>query len=369
MSENKRRILERDRRPASLTPIAFRSVTARNRIMLAPMCQYCASDGLPDDWHLVHLGSRAVGGAGIVFTEATHTEPRGRITHHCLGLWNEAQRDSFARIARFVKAQGAVAGIQLGHAGRKASTRPPADGGGPLAADAGAWSPIAPSGLPFADGYPTPIAMAEADIAEVVAAMGRSVRLAREAGFDIVEIHAAHGYLVHQFLSPLSNQRGDGYGGSFDNRIRFLMETLDAARREWPGDLPLFVRLSVTDWVDGGWDEAQSIELARRLRARGDVDLVDCSSGGLDPRQRIPIHPGYQVPFAEAIRREAGIATGAVGLINSADQVEQILGTGQADIVIIGRGMLANPYWPLGAARSLRADIPWPRQYERGNIF
>ncbi|HWM83721.1 MAG TPA: NADH:flavin oxidoreductase/NADH oxidase [Pseudolabrys sp.] len=369
MSEDERRILKRDRHPHILKPIRFRGVEAKNRIMLSPMCQYCATDGVPDDWHLVHLGSRAVGGVGIVFTEAVHTEPRGRITKYCLGLWNEQQRDAFARIAAFVKGQGAVAGIQLGHAGRKASTMRPWEGSKPLSAEDGGWSVIGPSALAFAKGFPTPAVMSRSDIDESVAAMARSVRYAREAGFQVVEVHAAHGYLMHQFLSPLSNRRSDEYGGSFENRIRLLMETIDAVRAEWPDDLPLFVRISVSDHVEGGWDLEQSIALSRRLRARGDVDLIDCSSGGNDPRQTIAIHPGYQVPLSEMIRRESGMPTGAVGLINGADMAEQIVANGQADLVVLGRSLMAEPYWPLKAARALRADIQWPTQYERSNIY
>lgn len=369
MSENERRILKRNPHPHFLRPLRLRGVEARNRVMLSPMCQYCAADGMPDDWHLVHLGSRAVGGVGVVFTEAVHIEPRGRITKYCLGLWNEAQRDAFARIARFIRGQGAVAGIQLGHAGRKASTMRPWERSLPLPIEDGGWEVIGASALPFAKGFPAPVAMDKEAIASVTAAMARSARYAREAGFQVVEVHAAHGYLLHQFLSPLSNRRTDQYGGSFDNRTRLLMETIDAVRAEWPENLPLFVRISVSDHVDGGWDLAQSIELCRRLRDRGDVDLIDCSSGGNDPRQTIDIHPGYQVPFAEAIRRETKLPTAAVGLIHSADMAEQIVANGQADLIVLGRTLMSDPYWPLNAARNLHAEIPWPIQYERSNIF
>lgn len=369
MSENERRILRRNPHPHLFRPINFASVKAANRIMLSPMCQYCASDGMPDDWHFVHLGSRAVGGAGIVFTEAVHVEPRGRITPYCLGLWSEAQAEQFARIAGFVRAQGAVAGIQLGHAGRKASTMRPWEGSGPLAPQDGGWEVIGPSAAAFAKGYPTPRAMDRATMEEVVVAMARATRYAREAGFQVVEIHAAHGYLLHQFLSPLSNLREDEYGGSFDNRIRYLMETLAAVRAEWPRELPLFIRVSATDGVEGGWDLAQTIELGQRLKARGDVDLIDCSSGGNDPRQSIEIHPGYQVPLAQSIREATGLPTAAVGLIHSPDMAEQILANGQADLVVLGRTLMAEPYWPLQAARALRAEMAWPVQYERSNIF
>lgn len=369
MSENERRVLRRDANPHLLREIAFRSVTARNRIMLSPMCQYCATDGLADDWHLVHLGSRAVGGAGIVFTEATHIEPRGRITPHCLGLWNAEQAERFARIARFVAAQGAVPGIQLGHAGRKASTARPWDGSGPLAPEDGGWETIGPSPVPFARGYAPPREMTQDDIADVLGAMAASAAFARDAGFRIVEIHAAHGYLLHQFLSPLSNRRTDRYGGSFENRARLLLESVEAVRSEWPDELPLFVRLSVSEWVEGGWDVEDSVRLAQALKAGGQVDLVDCSSGGNDPRQEIAIHPGYQLPLAEAVRRGAGIATGAVGLLHSPDLCEQVLANGQADIVILGRALMAEPYWPLQAARRLRAPSRWPVQYERSDIY
>jgi 2,4-dienoyl-CoA reductase-like NADH-dependent reductase (Old Yellow Enzyme family) len=369
VSENERKILRRNPHPHLLRPISFRSVEIRNRIVLSPMCQYCATDGMPDDWHFVHLGSRAVGGVGLVFTEAVHSQPRGRITKHCLGLWNEKQRDSFSRIVEFIRKQGAVAGIQIGHAGRKASTMRPWERGLPLSKADGGWDLIAPSALAFAAGYPTPSEMGRTEIDEVIGSMARSVRYAREAGFQVVEIHAAHGYLIHQFLSPLSNQRVDRYGGSFENRVRFLMETLDAVRAEWPTELPLFLRLSVSDHVPTGWDLPQSIELARQLKKRGDVDLIDCSSGGNDPRQAIDVHPGYQVPFASEIRRESGMPTASVGLIHSADMAEQIVANGQADLVVLGRTLMAEPYWPLTAARDLRADIPWPIQYERSNIF
>lgn len=369
-TETRRRVMRRDPNPFLFRPITFRSVSLRNRIVVSPMCQYSADDGVPDDWHLVHLGARAVGGAGIVFTEATHVEPRGRITHHCLGLWNDAQRDALRRIAAFVAAQGAVPGIQLAHAGRKASVSVPWEGTRPLAPDDGGWEAIAPSAVPFADGHAVPREMDAGDIADVIGAFQSATIRAREAGFSVLELHAAHGYLIHEFLSPISNRRGDGYGGSLDNRARFLMEAIDAIRTEWPKDKPLFVRLSCTDWVDGGWTIDDTVALAGMLKARGDVDLIDCSSGGSDPRQQIPIHPGYQVPFAERIRREAGIATSAVGLLHSPDGAEEILANGRADLVVLGRSMLADPYWPLHAAGALRAEgVDWPVQYERSNIF
>ncbi|MCC7485213.1 MAG: NADH:flavin oxidoreductase/NADH oxidase [Burkholderiales bacterium] len=355
--------------PHLFRPVTFRSVTARNRIMVSPMCQYSARDGVPDDWHLQHLGARAVGGAGIVCAEMTNVEARGRITPGCLGLWNDAQRDAFARIVRFVKSQGAVAAVQLAHAGRKASTQPPWEGGKPLAAANGGWQPIAPSPLPFGEGYPVPQEMAERTIADIVNAFASSARRAREAGFDLIELHGAHGYLVHEFLSPLSNRRTDRYGGSFENRVRFLLEVVDAVRSEWPAGKPLFVRLSCTDWIEGGWDLESSVKLARLLGSGGKVDLIDSSSGGLSPLQKVPLHPGYQVPFAAAVRERAGIASGAVGMITGADMAEHVLATGKADLVILARALLNDPYWPLHAAKALKARIAWPQQYERGDIF
>jgi 2,4-dienoyl-CoA reductase-like NADH-dependent reductase (Old Yellow Enzyme family) len=368
MADNAPRAAARSEPPLLFQPVTFRGVTARNRIVVSPMCQYSAREGLPNDWHLVHLGARAAGGAGIVFTEATHVEARGRITPWCLGLWNEAQAQVLARIAAFVAAQGAVPAIQLAHAGRKASTRRPWEGGGPLPADDGAWQPIGPSPVPFGEGYPAPQEMTAGHIAEVTAAFRTAARLARQAGFRLLELHAAHGYLLHSFLSPLSNRRGDAYGGALEGRARLLQEALDAIRTEWPAELPLWVRLSCTDWVQGGWELPDAVALARLLRARGDVDLIDCSSGGLSPAQRLPLHPGYQVPFAEAIRREAGIATGAVGLIRSPQQAEEILANGRADVVLLARMLLDDPHWPLHAARALGWEGPWPRPYERGNI-
>jgi 2,4-dienoyl-CoA reductase-like NADH-dependent reductase (Old Yellow Enzyme family) len=367
--ENDRKIMVRDTTPHIFQPITFRSVTVRNRIMVSPMCQYSATDGVANDWHLQHLGSRAVGGAGIVCTEVTHIEPRGRITPNCLGLWNDAQRDALARIVRFVKAQGAAAAIQIGHAGRKGSTARPWEGGKPLSPDQGGWQPIAPSPIAFGEGYAVPLEMDLKTIGDTVAQFAANTRRAREAGFDIIELHAAHGYLIHEFLSPLSNQRGDRYGGSFENRCRFLLEAIDAVRSEWPDDKPLFVRISTIDWIEGGWDLESSVKLVQQLKAGGKVDLIDCSSGALAPQQKITLHPGYQVPFAAAIRSRTGMATGAVGLISGAEQAEQIVATGQADLIIMARAMLNDPYWPLHAAKVLKAKIAWPGQYERGNIF
>ena len=367
--ENDRKVFQRDTQPHLFRPLTLRSVTARNRIVMSPLCQYSATDGVANDWHFANLSARAVGGCGIVFTEVVHTEPRGRISPYCLGIWDDAQRDALARIAAFLKSQGAVAAIQIGHAGRKASSARPWDGGKPLPADRGGWPVIAPSAVPFGEGYPVPEAMDRDSIKATVEQFRVATRRAREAGFNLVEVHAAHGYLIHEFLSPLSNHRTDAYGGSFENRIRFLLEVIDATRSEWPDELPLFVRISATDWIDGGWDLASSVRLAQVLKAGGKVDVIDCSSGALSPQQKIRIHPGYQVPFADTIRREAGIATGAVGLIYSPDLAEQILANEQADLIFLGRALMAEPYWPLRAAKALRAKFPWPVQYERADIY
>lgn len=365
-----RKVYQRESAAHLFRPITFRSVTARNRIMVSPMCQYSAEDGVPNDWHLQHLGCRAAGGAGIVCAEMTNVEARGRISPGCLGLWNDRQRDAFARIVAFLKGQGAVAGIQLAHAGRKASTNPPwKNGGKPIPLDAGGWQTLAPSALAFAEGYVTPVEMDRATIAAVIGHFAAAARRAREAGFDLVELHGAHGYLISTFLSPITNRRPDDYGGSFENRARFLLEVVDAVRSEWPEDKPLFVRLSCTDWIEGGWGLEDSVRLAQILKSGGQVDLVDCSSGGVDPRQQVPLHPGYQVPFAAAIRARASIATGAVGLISSPEMAEQIVASGQADLVVMARAFLNDPYWPLHAAKVLKSKIAWPPQYERGDIF
>jgi len=334
------------------------------------MCQYSANDGVMNDWHFAHLAARAAGGAGIVFTESVHTEARGRISRYCLGLWNDQQRDAMKRVVEFIGSQEAIPAIQLGHAGRKTSVTRPWEGGRPIPLAEGGWEGISASNRPFASGWTAPIAMTASMIQKSVEEFAASVRRAREAGFRIVEIHAAHGYLIHQFLSPLSNDRADGYGGSFENRIRLLLETIAAVRTEWPRELPVFVRISSTDWVEGGWTLEDSIELCRILKAKGEVDLIDCSSGGNDPRQKIPIHPGYQTQFAAAIKAQTGLMTGAVGLIHSPDFAESIVANGQADLVVLGRTLLADPVWPLRAAHQLKAaSVKWPVQYERSNIF
>jgi 2,4-dienoyl-CoA reductase-like NADH-dependent reductase (Old Yellow Enzyme family) len=329
------------------------------------MCEYSSRDGFATDWHLVHLGSRAVGGAGLVLTEASAVLPEGRISPYDLGIWSDEHIDMLARIVRFVHAQGSVAGMQLAHAGRKASTRRPWDGPGALTVDQGGWTKVvAPSAVKFADNYPAPQALTIDGIREAIDGFARAARRASAAGFRVVELHAAHGYLIHEFLSPLSNQRQDQYGGSFENRIRRLLEVVAAVRGVWPERLPVFVRISSTDWVEGGWDVEESIELARVLKGAG-VDLIDCSSGGNVADARIPLGPGYQTPFAARVRKEAGILTGAVGMITSASQAEHIIGTGQADVVLLARELLRDPYWPLRAARELGQTITWPVQYLR----
>jgi len=347
-------------------PFPLRGVTLRNRIGVSPMCQYSAQDGFANDWHLVHLGSRASGGAALVIAEATAVEARGRISPQDLGLWNDAQIEMLARITTFIKSQGAVPAIQLAHAGRKASTARPWEGGGPVGADQGGWQPVGASAIPFAATYPTPTELSTQDVGAIGHAFRDAAVRAHDAGFDWVEIHAAHGYLLHSFLSPLSNQRTDRYGGSFDNRIRLLLETAQTMRSVWPEAKPLTVRISCTDWVEGGWTLEESIELARRLKDAG-VDLIDCSSGGSSPSAMAPVGAGYQTPFAERIRREAGIPTAAVGLITQPMQADEIIRNGRADVVLLARELLRDPYWPLHAAQTLhqRDHAPLPPQYAR----
>jgi 2,4-dienoyl-CoA reductase-like NADH-dependent reductase (Old Yellow Enzyme family) len=330
------------------------------------MCQYSCfeRDGRATDWHLVHLGSRAIGGCGLICFEATAVEARGRISPQDLGLWEDGQIEPLARIVRFVEAQGAVACLQLAHAGRKASTAEPWTGGGPIPPERGGWRPVAPSPIPFADGYPVPDPLDEAGIRGVVKAFAVSARRARAAGFRAVEVHAAHGYLIHQFLSPLSNHRDDRYGGSFESRTRLAREVVEAVRAEWPDELPVLVRVSATDWVDGGWDPEQTVALARQLATLG-ADLIDTSSGGTVPDAKVPAGPGYQTGFAERIRREAGIATGAVGMIVSPEQADHVIRTGQADIVFIAREMLRDSHFPLRASKALGHEGAWPKQYLR----
>ncbi|MGA3015587.1 MAG: NADH:flavin oxidoreductase/NADH oxidase [Bryobacteraceae bacterium] len=349
---------------ALLTPFALREILFRNRIAVSPMCQYSSEDGFANDWHLVHLGSRAVGGAALVMTEAAAVEARGRISPQDLGIWKDEHGEFLARIAAFVRQQGAVAGIQLAHAGRKASTRRPWDGDGVIPESDGGWRAVAPSAIPFNPGDPAPAELSKAEIRGIVDAFVAAARRALRAGFQVAEIHAAHGYLVHEFLSPLSNQRTDEYGGAFENRIRLAREVAEAVRAVWPAGLPLFVRISATDWAPGGWDIDESVELARRLKAVG-VDLIDCSSGGAVPHQKIALGPGYQVPFAARIRKEAGVATGAVGMITTPRQAEEILSAGQADLVLLAREFLRDPYFPLHAAKALGGEVKPPSQYLR----
>lgn len=345
------------------SPLTLGSLTLRNRIVVSPMCEYCSYDGFANDWHLVHLGSRAVGGAGLIITEAAAVLPEGRITAQDLGIWKDDHIEFLKRITDFIKAQGCAVGIQLAHAGRKASTMVPWEGNGKVPEADGGWVPDAPSAVAFSDDYPMPVALDLAGIARVVKAFTLAAERALKAGFQVVEIHAAHGYLLHEFLSPFSNERVDDYGGSFENRIRLLLEVVAAVQTVWPADHPLFVRISATDWADGGWTIDDSVNLAAILKTKG-VHLVDCSSGGNLSKVKYPVGPGYQVPFAEAVRK-VGIPTGAVGMITGADQAESILQEGQADLVIIAREFLRNPYFPLHAARELGEDVAWPVQYER----
>jgi 2,4-dienoyl-CoA reductase-like NADH-dependent reductase (Old Yellow Enzyme family) len=351
--------------PRLFEPLTLRGITLPNRIGVSPMCQYSAVEGRATDWHLVHLGGLAQGGAGLVIAEATAVSPEGRISPEDLGLWEDGQIEPLARITAFIASQRAVPGIQLAHAGRKACTPAPWRGASmTLPLEEGGWIPAGPSALPFDEGWTTPTELSEAEIARLIGAFREATQRALEAGFQVVELHAAHGYLLHQFLSPLANQRTDRYGGTFENRTRFLRETTEAVRRVWPERLPLFVRLSATDWAEGGWNLEESVELCRTLRGLG-VDLVDVSSGGMVPRATIPVGPGYQVPFAQRIRADATIPTGTVGLITDPQQAEAILAEGRADLVFLGRELLRDPRWPLRAAQAFGADVPWPAQYAR----
>ena len=345
-------------------PLAQRGLEMRNRLVIAPMCQYSAVDGMPDHWHLVHLGSRAVGGAGLVIAEATAVSAEGRISPGDVGLWNEKQQNAWQPIAHFIAAQGAIPGVQLAHAGRKASTHRPWDGGGALGADESPWQTVAPSALAFDKHWHVPEALDDQGIAKVIADFRAATRRALAAGFKLIEIHGAHGYLLHQFLSPLSNHRTDGYGGSFENRTRLIHEVIVAVRAEWPQDLPLWLRISATDRAEGGWDIEQSVQLAKDVMAHG-VDLIDVSSGGLAPHVKIPVAPGYQVPFAARIRRDAEVATGAVGLITESTHAARIIDEGAADVVLIARESLRDPYFPRRAAQELGVSIKAPVQYQR----
>lgn len=347
------------------TPLQLRTVTLRNRIAVSPMCEYSSTDGFANDWHLVHLGSRAVGGAGLVMTEAAAVSPEGRISPQDLGIWKDEHMVMLQRIAQFITGQGAVPGMQLAHAGRKASTVRPWEGSGKIAIADGGWEAYGPSTIPFNDVYPIPVALSQEGILKVLNDFRKAALRALQAGFKVVEIHAAHGYLLHSFLSPLSNQRTDEYGGSFENRVRLLLQTVESVRAVWPQDLPLLVRISATDWAANGWNPDESVRLATLLKEEG-VDLIDCSSGGLVPYQKIELGPLYQTPFAEKVRREAGIATGAVGLITTPAEAESIIAGGRADLVLLARELLRDPYFPLRAAHQLGDDsVKWPLQYER----
>lgn len=351
--------------PTLFEPLQLRGVTLKNRIGISPMCQYSSQDGFATDWHLVHLGSRAVGGAALVMTEASAVVAEGRISAGDLGIYKDAHIEMLARIFHFVDQQGAVPGMQLAHAGRKASTAVPWQGGAPVDVAAGGWTPIfAPSPLAFDTGWQVPKELDKKEIAAIVAAFAAAAGRALQAGAKVVEIHAAHGYLIHSFLSPLGNRRSDEYGGSFANRIRFLKEVVNAVRKVWPDHLPLFMRISASDWTENGWTIEESVELARELKPLG-VDLMDCSSGGIAPRIAIPTGAGYQVPFAERVRREAGIATAAVGMITSTAQADQIIRNGDADLVLMARASLRDPYLALHAAAELHQDVTWPQQYTR----
>lgn len=352
--------------PATLfSPLSIRDITFSNRIAVSPMCQYSCKDGFANDWHFVHLGTRAVGRAALVIAEASAVEPRGRISPADLGIWKDDHTAPLARIAAFIKSQGAVAGIQLAHAGRKASTHVPWEKGGSFLPESeGGWRTVAPSPIPFRENDTPPIELPIPEIGRIVDAFAAAARRALDAGFQLIEIHGAHGYLINEFLSPLSNQRRDDYGGSFENRIRFTLEVTESVRGVWPDALPLFLRISASDWVEGGWTIDDSVELARRLQPLG-VDLVDCSSGGVVPYAKIEVGPGYQVPFAERIRCNTGVLTGAVGMITEPQQADSIIRNGKADMVLIARQFLRDPYFPLHAAAELGAELAPPVQYAR----
>ena len=352
--------------PHLFEPLTLRGVTLRNRIGVSPMCMYSYSDGFSNEWQVLHLGARAVGGAGLIIAEATGVEARGRITPHDVGLWSDAHIEPLARVTHSIKQHGAVAGIQIAHAGRKASSQRPWDGGKSIPADApGGWQVVGPSALPFSPEHQTPQALSIDEIHAVQAAFAAAARRALAAGFEWLELHAAHGYLIHSFYSPLSNQRTDQYGGSFENRIRFLLETAQAVRAVWPDHLPLTARISATDWTDGGWTLEESVSLARHLKAAG-VDLIDCSSGGNVQHAKVPVGPGYQVPLSETIRTLGDIPTATVGLITAPAQADEVIRNGRADVVLLGREMLRDPYWALHAAQTLKQPAPIPPQYLRG---
>lgn len=346
-------------------PLKIKSVELKNRIVISPMCEYSSEDGFANDWHFVHLGSRAVGGAGLIITEATAISPEGRITPDDLGLWKDEHIAELKKIVGFIHDNGSVAGVQLAHAGRKASHQSSWKGGGLIASnEPQGWQTVAPSAIAYKEGTEAPIALDEAGLTKIIQDFKEATKRSIEVGFKVIELHAAHGYLLHQFLSPLTNKRTDHYGGSFENRIRFLLEVTAAVQEIWPADLPLFVRISATDWAEGGWTAAESIKLSAILKDKG-VDLIDCSTAGLVSWQKIPAGPGFQVPFAEQIKKETGILTGAVGLLTEAAQMEEIVAGGKADLVLIARESLRDPYFPLHAAQQLGVDLLWPNQYDR----
>lgn len=346
-------------------PLKIKSIELKNRLVISPMCEYSSIDGFANDWHLVHLGSRAVGGAGLIITEAAAVSPEGRITPDDLGIWKDEHICELKKIVDFIHQNGSVAGIQLAHAGRKASHQSSWKGSGQiLSNEPEGWKAVAPSAIAYKEGTEAPIALDETGIAKVIRDFKEATKRSLAVGFKIVELHAAHGYLLHEFLSPLTNERTDQYGGSFENRIRFLLEVTAAVQEVWPHDLPLFVRISATDWAEGGWNEEESVKLSAILKEKG-VDLIDCSTAGLVSWQKIPAGPGFQVPFAEQIKTETGILTGAVGLLTEAEQMEEILSSGKADLIFIARESLRDPYFPLHAAQQLGVDVSWPVQYER----
>ncbi|MBP6181264.1 NADH:flavin oxidoreductase/NADH oxidase [Flavobacterium sp.] len=349
------------------SPLQIKTITLKNRIVISPMCQYSATDGFANDWHLVHLGSRASGGAGLIIQEATAVSPEGRISPGDLGLWKDEHIEKMQAINRFIVNQNSVPGIQLAHAGRKGSAAAPWEGGGNLDKTQGGWDTVAPSAVAYHENEKTPIALDKTGIEKVVSDFKSATKRAIQAGFQVLEIHAAHGYLLHEFLSPLSNFRTDEYGGSFENRIRLILDVVEAVQSEWPENLPLFVRISATDWAEGGWNIEESVQLSKILKEKG-VDLIDVSSGGLVSHQQIPLGPNYQVPFAERIKKETAIMTGAVGLITASSQAEEIIASGQADLVLFARESLRNSNLGLTFAQELQADIQWPKQYERAKI-
>lgn len=349
------------------TPLSIKEITLKNRIVISPMCQYSCADGFGTDWHLVHLGSRAIGGAGLIIQEATAVSPEGRISPGDAGIYKDEHQEKWGQVTKFIQQNGAVAGIQLAHAGRKASCYVPWQGGKQISVKEGGWKTFAPSAIPYRDEDETPLEMNPGDIKKVIADFRSAAFRALQTGYRLIEIHAAHGYLIHEFLSPLSNKRTDEYGGSFENRTRLLLEVVTAIQCEWPAHYPLFVRISATDWAEGGWTEIESIQLSGILKQKG-VDLIDCSSGGLVQHAKIPVGPGYQVSFAEHIRKETGIMTGAVGLITEPHQAEDILQNERADLIVIARASLRDPYFPIHAAKALGDDVTWPSQYERAKI-